>query len=147
GQYGPDAHPNDEWCEWSSSRRMKTYLNLEKFKYTTYSGAWEAGYRINTWQKAQKKSWGIWVNYYVRYRIGDILYKENGVTKFSESGFYTTGSIKPSYTHIIYSVITIYSPYEPSLNSVIRPYPIYFKCFSTNEDFGDYYQIQISYSD
>ena len=142
GQYGNDADPTDDWCTWSSTRRMKTGLQFEDFVYQNNYGLYDGYYNIYLWQRAQKKVLGIWVNYSVRYRYGNMIYKENNITKAANSGYVTSPSTQST-------LWTIYSAYvftnQASPSSVPIPSPMYFTCYTTNEDFN-YYAFTVVYN-
>lgn len=142
GQYGEDGSPLDDWCNWSSSRKMKTGLQFEDFIYQNYYGSYDGSYKIYIWQRAQKKVLGIWKNYSVRYRYGNMVYKENNIIKASIPGSITTPSTQSTFIEI-YSAIVFTGLFNPP--PVTVPYPMYFTCYTTNEDFG-YYPFTVVYN-
>lgn len=148
GQYGANnSGDNNEWCKWGDNRRMKTGLQFENFtyldnNYITYSG----GYNIYLWQRGQKRVLGIWWNYSVKYRNGSVVYKENGLTKFAMPG-YTTSPSTQSTQYTIYTNMTLLNqPVEPPLSAIPIPQPMYFTCFTTNEDIGNFYPFTVVYT-
>ena len=144
--YPDDSVRDDEYIQWSSRRRMKNHLYCERFVYKGTNNYWYGGYRIYLYQRAKKKGTFGWKSYYTKYRVQNIIYKENGVTKVNDQGVHTTGEIKPSTTFTVYQVNTYGGWSQPSLSSISRANPIYFKCGSTCRGF-DYYPIQIDYQD
>ena len=143
GQYGADGSPEDDWCNWSSSRKMKTGLQFEEFVYENSYGTYDGYYVIFLWQRAQKKVLGVWVNYAVYYRVGNIVYKEDGITKASLAGYSTSSSVQ-SIDWTIYSAYSFIGLATP--HSIPIPSPMYFTCYTTNSDFS-YYQFNVIYND
>jgi hypothetical protein len=141
GQYGNDGSPDDDWCNWSSSRKMKTGLQFEDFIYGSYYGGYDGAYKIYLWQRAQKKVLGIWKNYSVRYRYGSMVYKENNIIK-ATYGIVTTPSTQSTLFEVYSTVVYTGLINPPQINV---PYPMYFACITTNEDFG-YYPFGVVYN-
>ncbi|MGE0019129.1 MAG: DUF4848 domain-containing protein [Draconibacterium sp.] len=142
GQYGNDGSPEDDWCNWSSSRKMKTGLQFEDLVYLNYSGTYDGFYKIWLWQRAQKKVLGIWWNYSVRYRYGNMVYKENNVIKSSLSGSFTTPSTQSTQIEMYGAMVFMNLVTPPPIPI---PSSMYFTCYTTNEDFS-YYPFTVLYT-
>ncbi len=141
-----DFNTDGDFIEWSSSRRMRNRLYCERFTYRTESGMWHGGYRINLYQQAQKKGIFGWKNYYTKYSVQNIYYKENGAIKVNDSGKHYSAEVKPSRSFNVWTQITDASFFEIPLSSISRPSPINFSCGSSCRGF-DYYPIFIDYQD
>jgi hypothetical protein len=69
-------------------------------------------------------------------------YKENNILKAALSGYLTTPSTQ-STTYEIYIGYVYTNSLTPDPISI--PYPMYFTCYTTNEDFG-YYPYTVVYN-
>ena len=140
----PASYIDGSYFKWSSSRRMETELQWEKYVYLGLNNFWIAGYNILLWQHAQKKSLGIWVNYNTQYLLSG-TYGENNIPLIAH-GTYTSPEVKPSHTFLISQRVTSQTSFQPSLSTISRTVPAYFVGTTSCRGF-DSYPVQISYYD
>jgi hypothetical protein len=103
----PFGSPN-RWHEKTSTRRLLNELRIDRYR-TSYKDAnwneyWVIGYYVNFKQRAQKKSWGSWIDYDTRYTF-DELKKQIGNETIKEYNPYTppvSPSVKPSANIVLH---------------------------------------------
>jgi len=142
GQYGDDGNSTDDWCNYTSTRRMKTGLQFQDFVYQNASGNYDGNYKIYLWQRAQHKTLGVWVNYSVNYRVGNVVYKEYNALIYADPGYQTSPSTQ-STTWTMYNSPAVFIN-QATPPPIPIPSPMYFSCYTTNSDFN-YYQYNVVY--
>ena len=92
----------NRWHEKTTNRRLNNELRIDRFRYYDYNYQtqryeWVLGYRIYFKQRAQKKSWGSWVDYKTRYTFDDL------------------------YVKVASEPISTYDPYTPPVSAEVSP--------------------------
>jgi hypothetical protein len=143
GQYEETSgDPTDDWCNYTSTRRMKTGLQFQDFVYQNASGNYDGNYKIYLWQRAQHKKLGIWFNYSVNYRYGNVVYKEYNVPIFTDPGYHTSNTTQ-GFTWTMYNSPAVFIN-QATPPPIPIPSPMYFSCYTTNSDFN-YNQYNVVY--